>query len=577
MKDRSASILKRNPLIEACGAKNIRDLIETAAELYGDKIAFREIKGKAVVSYSYKDLLNDVNALGTALYSEGFVEKHIALVGENSYKWVVSYLASILLGVVIPIDKEHTAPTLIKLIDKCHADAVICSKTYLKTAEEASLTCEKHPEIICWQDSEKEGIFSFDSLLEKGRMLLENGERSFVDKECDVEKMSAILFTSGTTGANKGVMLSQKNICSNVNSIMKVMPNEEVSFSVLPMNHAFEFNCHVLPGIYCGLEICINSSLKRLMTNIVEYKPGMSVVVPLFIDEIYAAAVARAKHRKKYTALLIAVKISEFLRSIGIDLRRTLFRELHDNLGGNLSLMVCGGAALNPTTAKGLDSFGIDIIPGYGITECSPLVSIDLSGSSKMTSVGTPVPGVEVKIFDPDENGIGEILVRGNNVFIGYYEDSKSNEVSFIDGWFRTGDFGTIDKKGQIFITGRKKNLIILENGKNVHPEEIESIILENLPYVRDVVVHEKNSDVGEKKFHCIAASISLKPDCSYALLDESECLNHVIEDIRQINKKIASYKRINLVSVTLEEFEKTTTHKVVRQKAISSDSYAAV
>jgi long-chain acyl-CoA synthetase len=343
------------------------------------------------------------------------------------------------------------------------------------------------------------------------------------------------------------------------------------------MNHAFELNCHVLPGIYCGLEICINSSLKRLMTNIVEFKPGMTVVVPLFIDEIYAAAVARAKHRKKYTALQIAVKISEFLRSIGIDLRRTFFRELHDNLGGNLSLMVCGGAALNPTTAKGLDSFGIDIIPGYGITECSPLVSIDLSGNIKNNSVGTAVPGVEIKILDPDENGIGEILVRGDNVSIGYYEDEESNSVSFIDGWFRTGDFGTLDEKGQLYITGRKKNLIILENGKNVHPEEIESTILETLPYVRDVVVHEKSVDKGGKAFRCIAASISLKPDCSYALLSEEECRNHVIGDIQQVNKKIASYKRISLVSVTLEEFEKTTTHKVVRQKAILDNSYAAV
>ncbi len=577
MKNRSASLAKRSALIESGGVKNIRDLIETAERLYGDKIAFREIKGKNVVSYSYKDLLNDVNSLGTALYSEGFVEKHIAIVGENSYRWIVSYLASILLGVVVPIDKEHTAPTIVKLIDKCHADAVICSKAYLKTAEDAFAACENHPSIICWQDTAEENVFSFDKLLEKGRELVENGERCFIEKECDIEKMSAIIFTSGTTGANKGVMLSQKNICSNVNSIIKVMPIEETSFSVLPMNHAFEFNCHILPGIYAGLEICINSSLKRLMNNLNEFNPGMTVVVPLFIDEIYSAVVAQAKHRGKYKNLLFAVKLSDFLISIGIDLRRIIFSELHQNFGGNLSLMVCGGAAINPVTAKWLESFGIDIVPGYGITECSPLVSIDLSGNAKKISVGDPVPGVEIKILDPDENGIGEILVRGNNVSIGYYQDEESNKVSFIDDWFRTGDFGMFDKKGQLCITGRKKNLIILENGKNVHPEDIESTILENLPYIRDVVVHEANIDKGGKNFRCIAASISLKPDCAYALLDEDECRSHVADDIRQINKKIASYKRISLVSITLDEFEKTTTHKVVRDKAIKNSSYATV
>ena len=576
MKNRSASVAERRPLIENGGAKSIRDLIDTAERLYGDKTAFREMQGKTPVSYSFKKLSDDINALGTALYSMGYEDKHIAVLGENSYRWIVSYLASVLLGVVIPIDKENTSGTVSKFVERCHADAIFCSRSYLKTAKEASDFSEKHPEVICWSGSSDSGEVSFDSLLEKGRELLENGEKGFVEKEQDTEKMSAILFTSGTTGANKGVMLSQKNICANVNSIAKVMPIEDISFSVLPMNHAFEFNCHILPGIYFGKEICINSSLKRLMNNLNEFKPYMTVVVPLFVDEIYSVILTNAKHQGKYKILLLAAKFSDFLRSIGIDLRRIMFRRILERFGTNLSLMVCGGAAINPVSAKGLESFGIDIIPGYGITECSPLVSIDLSGKMEKNLVGTPVPGVEIKISDPDETGTGEILVKGDNVTIGYFEDEASNEISFAEGWFRTGDFGMFDKKGRLYITGRKKNLIILENGKNVHPEEIESIILESLPYIRDVVVHEKDIDKNGKNFRCIAASVSLKPNCAYALLGEEECRSHVAEDIRQINKKIASYKHINLVSVTLDEFEKTTTHKVLRDKA-AGEFYSAV
>ncbi|MBQ6878434.1 MAG: AMP-binding protein [Oscillospiraceae bacterium] len=577
MKDRSESIAKRSFLIENGGAKDIRDIIETAGKTYGNKIAFREMKGKAAVCYSFRELLDDVNALGTALCSMGYEDKHIAIIGENSYRWIVSWLASILTGVVIPIDKEHTSPTVSKLINKCHADAIFCSRSYLATAREASACCEKHPEVFCWSEVKDGDELSYNALIEKGEELIKKGDRYFIEKKQDIEKMSAILFTSGTTGANKGVMLSQKNICANINSIAKVMPIEDISFSVLPMNHAFEFNCHILPGIYFGAEICINSSLKRLMNNLNEFKPYMTVVVPLFVDEIYSVILTNAKRRGKYDTLMRAVKVSDFLRKFGIDLRRKFFSQILENFGKNLCLMVCGGAAINPVTAKGLESFGIDIIPGYGITECSPLVSIDLSGCEHKISVGNPVPGVEVVISDPDESGVGEILVRGDNVTIGYYEDEESNAVSFSEGWFCTGDYGMFDKNGQLCITGRKKNLIILENGKNVHPEDIESVIVETLPYIRDVVVHEKSIEKNGKNYRTIAASISLKPDCELAGLDEAERSRKVTEDIRLINKKIASYKRIAFVYVTLDEFEKTTTHKVVRDKAISEKEYAAV
>ncbi|MBR4940868.1 MAG: AMP-binding protein [Clostridia bacterium] len=567
----------RRVLLEGGGPKNLREVIDTAKERYGSKTAFTELRGKDRVSYSYTRFYDDVNALGTALYSLGFENRHIAVYGINSYNWIVSYFAAVLLGVVVPIDKEQTEKTVCALLNKSHADAVICSDKCCDTVLNIKESLNKSVSVVSWAENPVEGALSFDGLIEKGRELLASRERGFADRVQDPEKMSVIIFTSGTTGANKGVMLSQKNICSNIIAITRVIPVKEPSFSVLPMNHAFEFNCHVLPAIFFGVELAINQNMKYLMRNLRDFQPAMTVVVPLFVDEIYSAIIAKARHDGRYDRLMTAAKISNLLRKIGIDLRRRFFRELLENFGGKLSLMVCGGAAINPVTASALSSFGIDIIPGYGITECSPLVSADTAGRPKMDSVGFPVPGIEVKISDPDDLGEGEILVRGDSVCLGYYEDDASNAMSFAEGWFRTGDFGRVADDGRIYITGRKKNLIVLGNGKNVHPEEVENVILEEIEYIREVVVHERSVSKGEKSYGCIAAAISLKPDSDPALMSEEERLRVVADDIRRLNKKLASYKRINKISVVLTEFEKTTTRKVIRELAIKEDGFITV
>ena len=567
----------RGALLEGGGPKNLRDVIETAERLYGPKPAFSEVRGKKALTYTYKRFYDDVNALGTALYSMGLEDKHIAVLGENSYCWIVSWFAAVLLGVVVPLDKEQTSGTVRTLMDRSHADAVIGSGKWVNLALELKPELEKDVSVISWSETAEDGALSFEGLILKGRELLESGETGFTGREQDAEKMSAILFTSGTTGANKGVMLSQKNICANLCSIIRFIPIEEPSFSVLPMNHAFEFNCHVLPAVYFGVELAINSNIKYLMKNLRTYKPGMTVVVPLFVDEIYSAIIAKAKHDGKYKLLMVAVKISDFLRKFGIDLRRRIFKGLLENFGGNLSIMVCGGATINEVSASALSSFGIDVIPGYGITECSPLVSADAEERPVLSSVGRPVSGVEVKISDPDELGVGEILVKGDNVCIGYYEDEASNSVSFADGWFCTGDFGRIGADGRIYITGRKKNLIVLENGKNVHPEEVEIAVMEELDYVREIVVHEKNIVKGEKSGRCIAASICLKADSAPTLLSEEERARLVAADIRRVNKKLASYKRISKISVCLEEFEKTTTKKIIRELAVKDGNFITV
>ena len=571
----TVSAKTRCSLLENGGPKNLKDVIETAANLYGEKTAFSEVREKVPVSYTYNRFYADVNALGTALCSLGLEGKHVAVMGENSYCWVVSWFAAVLSGVVIPLDKELTEQNVASLLNKSHADALICSGKWANAA--LSLELEKKISVISWSAECESGAVSFEGLLQKGRELLERGETCFVNREQDAEKLSAILFTSGTTGTNKGVMLSQKNICANLISIVKFIPLKEPSFSVLPMNHAFEFNCHVLPAIFFGIELAINSNMKYLMRNLRAYKPGMTIVVPLFVDEIYSAIIAKAKHDGKYKKLMFAVKVSDFLRKLGIDLRRRIFKGLLENFGGNLSIMVCGGAKINEASAMGLTSFGIDVIPGYGITECSPLVSADAAAHPVLTSVGKPVYGVEVKIDSPDELGVGEILVKGDNVCLGYYEDEESNRVSFSDGWFHTGDFGKIDSDGRIYITGRKKNLIVLENGKNVHPEEVENAVLEEIDYIREIVVHEKCIAKGEKSYLCIAASISIKQDSPIAQLGEEERNSIVAKDIRRVNKKLASCKRISKIAVITEEFEKTTTKKIKRELAVKLGTFISV
>lgn len=571
MRDRKASIESRRHLLADGGPSTVADVVSTAQRLYGEKIAFRELWGSEPATYSYERLARDVDALGSALTQRGYAGKHVAVLGENCYCWIVAYVTAMLLGVAVPIDKEHTPDTVGLLLDRSHADAVICSESYLGTVLEIAPGLEKPVEVICWSEKELSGAIPMKSLTELG------GDGSFLSKPVDPDRMSAILFTSGTTGANKGVMLSQRNICANLRSICLTIPVGGPSFSVLPMNHAFEFNCHVLPAVFLGVELYINSGLKYLMRNLKKYSPGMAVVVPLFVDEIYAGIISSARRQGKYRKLMVTAKVSDILRRLGIDLRRKLFKEVLDSFGGELSLLVCGGAPINPVSARGLESFGIDIIPGYGITECSPLVTADVDVSPRRCSVGRAVADVEVKIDSPDSQGEGEILVRGNNVALGYFEDGNGNYVYREDGWFCTGDIGRLDSSGRLYITGRKKNLIVLENGKNVHPEEIESAVAEELEYIRELVVHERTVLRGEKSCRCIAASISLKPESSIAGLDDETRAKTVISDIRRVNKKLASYKRIGLVHILLDEFEKTTTHKVIRDRAIKEDVYLTV
>lgn len=576
MRNRTASFAARQDILAAGELKTLKDLLVTASQFHLGKTAFREMVGPAPVDYSYDQLLHDVRALGTALFDMGMEGRHIAILGENSFRWVVSHLAITSLGVSVPLDKELTPCDLTRLVELSESEMLFTSEKYLKTAMAIQAELPALKQIVLWTscDCIPDGVLSMDSLLAKGDELLAKRNRAFLNREPQPDDLAAIQFTSGTTGANKGVQLTHRNICATLNSIANIVPIEMVSFSVLPMNHTFETNCHILPGIYLGATICFNSSLKRMMRNLQIFKPGMSVVVPLFIDEIYSSIWINAKRQGKEKELKKALVLSKALRAIGVDARETLFRDVHESFGGNLNLFVCGGAPLNSRSAKGLEDMGFDIINGYGITECAPLVAINLFGGSNIEAVGAAVPSVEIRLTNNCINGVGEILVRGDNVTAGYYKDDEANAASFEDGWFRTGDYGYIDRKKRLWIAGRKKNIIVLDNGKNVFPEEIEAFVLKNIPYVKDIIVHEASFYICGNLRRQIAATFTLKDEFELSALDCDSRKEQIAADFRKLNHSLASYKQISAVRISEKGFTKNAAKKIIRSSIAKKGDY---
>ncbi len=550
--------------------RDIKALVRRAGTLYPDKIAYREIGPQnQIAEYSFSRLEQDVNAFGTKLLDMGMKGYHIAILGENSYAWVVSFLSVVNgVGVAVPLDKELMDKDLVKLLHKSDTDVIICSDSFVQTVKNILPECPRIKACIVMNPVEEyPGFFVMEKLIREGRELLEQGRRDYVDCFIDREEMCEIVFTSGTMGVSKGVMLSHKNIMAVVYGALSLVDPGGVSFSVLPVSHTYECNCHILPGLYCGVTICFNDSLKRVVDNINLFKPNITLMVPLFLKAIHRSIWQHAEKNGLEGHLRFGIKLSNLLRKIGIDLRRIYFKPILDRFGGNLCQIICGGAPLNPDIAKGLEDVGIEVMNGYGITECAPLVAVNTPLWKKAGSVGQVIPVCRVKIDNPDIEGCGEILVKGDNVMLGYYKDPEGTKASFTeDGWFRTGDLGYLDKRNFLYITGRKKNLIVLSNGKNVQPEEIEELILAKLPYVKEVVVFAPGSPEDDQEY--IAAYVYVDEEFlnTREITDYKGRLN---EDIKILNRGLPSYKRIAKVLISETEFEKITTRKIKRKPVI--------
>lgn len=546
--------------------RDLRELVGMSASKYGGNTSYKEIDDNHVITeYSFSGLKSDTEALASYLTAHGMKGRHIAVIGQSTYSYVVTYLATVnWVGVIVPIDRELTEEDMIRLLHKSDAEGIFFSAALLPVISYILEQCPKISLAVNISPPSEDCLYPFlEDLLRSGRDMISRGETEFMHADLDPDALCTILFTSGTTGANKGVMLSHRNITANLFGAMSLFLLPKTSFSVLPINHSYEFNIHVLGALYGGLCLCFNNSLKHVKENLCIFKPEMSLMVPMIVQSLYTNIWKESEKAGLAGHLRFGIWFSNLIRKIGIDNRKIFFFPIYEKLGGNLRTIVCGGAPLNPELVRGFDDIGISVYNGYGITECSPLISSNGPLYNKPGSVGVPFPGCEVRIGDPNPEGIGEIQVRGENVMLGYYKDESATRQSFTnDGWFKTGDLGCLKKKNTLYITGRAKNLIILANGKNVHPEELEEHLVSHISYVREVVVY---AQVDENGNDCIITAAAYLDEQFVNEVGKDKAKVIFEEDVNKVNRHLASYKRIAQAQVRETEFEKTTTKKIKR------------
>ena len=561
---------KNYPLYETTVFEDFRIMTENVANKYPNKVAysFKENPHKPeVTKKTFGETRKYIVAMGTGLVDFGVREKHIAIVGEASYNWVTSYYATMSIGAVtVPIDKELPAEDILSIIESAECDFVIYSSVIdakIKTIREM---ISINPKFICMsKKTELDDVTMLSDIIAKGEKLYENGDNTYYDYDLDPNKLASIVFTSGTTGKGKGVMLTQTNIVSDMTQGMYNFNITPKTLCVLPPHHTFGSTVNFVGHYAQGAEVYISNGLKYILNELKEQQPTHLILVPLFVETFYKRIWATAEKQGKDKMLRTMIKASNGMRKVGIDLRKKLFASVTAAFGGKLEMIICGGAALNQDIIDTFEGIGIVILNGYGITECAPLISCNRNEYRKKGSVGVPIIGEKVKIADPNENGEGEICVKGPNVMMGYYKNPEATAAAFDEeGYFKTGDYGKLDEEGWIYITGRLKNLIILSNGKNVYPEEIETEI-SRIYGVNEVVVYEGLNKDGSSK-DCIVAEIYPDFDAlkSHGITD---VYNHFRDGVNEINKRSAPYKKVQIVKIRNEEFEKNTSKKIVRFK----------
>lgn len=576
--------------------KTFLELLNRGAELYPERDAFRIRTKTNYTAVSYLQFRNDVMNLAAQLEVLGLSGAHLAVIGENSYQWVVVYFATVVSGgVIIPIDKELTGDQVGDLLVEGQVMALFCSHDYIEVADalkqdvSRGLADIKYFAINCPPSSSSSSLESaeyvnLETLFAGGATILSqaiSGEPNIGRSENRLSdddftaRAATIVFTSGTTGVSKGVMLSRANLFANVESADQFIKLGDTTLAVLPMHHTYAFTLDILFGLYQGRTIAINNGIKYFAQNMKLFAPTDMLVVPLVAESLYNTVWQTVRNSGKESALRKLIKVSNGLRCVGIDLRGLFFKAIHTAFGGRLKALFVGGAYLDPQIAQGFDDLGVEINIGYGITECSPLVAGNITHRKRYTgSCGVAIPGVEIRVDQSGSKvasnaaGEGEILVRGANIMIGYYNNIEATEaVLSADGWFRTGDIGRLDSRGMLFITGRIKNLIVLKNGKNVYPEELEGLI-SKVDLVKEVVVSASENSAGEELM--VIAEIFIDADqteARYGLLDTAhhDAQVEVQTQIQGINDSLPYYKRIVSVKFRETEFPKTTTKKIKR------------
>ena len=539
---------------------DLKDMLKKSGEKYGEKIAYKIRQENEYKEITHSEVRKMVDGLGTKLIDMGLKNKRIAVIGENRYEWEIAYLSIVCgTGTVVPLDKSLPENELESLIERSKAEAIICSQKYVEILKKTKL------KYIISMDLENDNdeIISQKRLISEGIQLVKSGDTSFTNAKIDNEKMSIMLFTSGTTSMSKAVALSHKNICSNLMDISSILDvdSSDVFLSFLPLHHVFECTVGFLFSLYVGAETVFCDGIRHIPENLAEYKVSVMASVPAIYERLFKII---KKHLDKQGKVEQILKDEEKYKDSSMKKKKKVFKEIHDLLGGNIKLFISGAASLEPSIEEKFRRLGFNMVQGYGLTETSPVVAIGNKKYHKTGSIGKCVPSDEVKLLDINKDGIGELAVKGPNVMLEYYENKEATEKVLKDGWFQTGDLARIDEEGYIFICGRKKSVIVLKNGKNIFPEEMETLI---------------NKEDGVEESFIFGKPISKDPNDikifvkivynkeSFEGKTETEIKEYFNEKIKSINKTMPHYKAIRGIIISDKPLIKTTTNKIKREK----------
>lgn len=564
------------PFYDVRKIRDLRDLISQSAKLYADKPAF-EVKDKNdnIFEISYTRYYNEIKAVGTALTDMGYAGQKIAVSGDNCYEWCLSYMATVTgVGVVVPVDKELLFDDINNILNTADVKLFFCDKKIYRKLAERRDEIKKDLTIVIIRN-EIEGELNITDLIAKGEKLLAEGDTRYLNAEINPEEMCSLLFTSGTTGMSKGVMLCHRNFCFEVMSTMGVVKIDpkDCGISMLPLHHTYESTIILFFAPYCGAKVAFCDGFRYVLKNMKEFSPSVFVAVPLLLETVHRRLMKAIKSKPHGETLF---KVGKVLvkagAKVGLDLKKVFFKEIIDTFGGNMRLIICGAAPINPQILKDFASFGIQILQGYGLTECAPLAIINHDRLQLADSVGVPIPGVEAKIINADpDTGVGEICVKGGMVMLGYYNNPEETaKVIDEDGWFHTGDLGYVNKKGHYFISGRSKNVIVTSNGKNIYPEELEYHLGSDIRVGESIVVGDENNKgelvVGARIFPNFEELKERYGKDANEFTDEE--LHDIMEEVvDNVNEKLPPFKRIVSFKIRRTEFVKNTTSKIMRHK----------
>ena len=554
---------------------DLKDMLNKTGRLYADKPAYRiKVEEGKYQIYTHKEVRNMINNLGTALINLGLKGKRIAVIGENRYEWEIAYLSIVCgTGIVVPLDKSLPANELELLIERSDIEAIFYTKKYSDIIQNIKFSEKNKLKHLIYMDSDEhgEGIYSQKELIQTGKKLIEEGNKEFLNAQINPKEMNIMLFTSGTTSKSKVVALSHENVCTNLMDIGSVLDvtQEDVFLSILPIHHVFECTVGFLFSLYKGAETVFCDGLRHIVENLNEYHVTVMACVPGIYERIFMMIRKKLEKQGKIEEIL---ENEEKYKNSSMQKKKEVFKEIHDMLGGKIKLLISGAAALDKTIEEKYRLLGLNLVQGYGLTETSPVVAVGTNKNYKLGSIGKTVPSVEAKLVDVNDDGIGELVVRGSSVMLGYYENEKVNKKSLQDGWFYTGDLAKIDEEGYIFICGRKKSVIVLKNGKNIFPEEMENLV-NKIEGIKESFIFGKIQSNDENNIK-INVKIVFDRDVIkdvYKVEKDEDIYKVLSKKIKEVNQTMPSYKAIRGMILTEEPLIKTTTNKIKRQENLDA------